>query len=420
MTDIVKKKKKIPLIKIKGIGKRGKNPHVNFAPTDTPQKLSMFKEESLTEQPVVVVAKSSKTGRNIKHRFRTPEEAAKHYHKWLTSGRLKNVQLTTEELSYDIIGALSDKANDYSIHNQLIQEVYSRGLNDWTEDKPVTKQQWAFARVNSFLEGGRALELDEDLITEAVYKITARTSNKSLGRLARRKDSIGRQAKAELKRRLDAEAQSVYTNKGAAQRKLQNALVGRTKITPAIATKLIKTLGINPKSAVAKSINAVAKKTEVEKTIKKHVKKHLKSAEHLAQEKAERKAQREAARKAAAEEAERLKNQRLTAKQQRARELEDQRKAEEDKRIADIVAATIARQNAEANAIAIKNRASEELRKKIKPRPQPDTGVVPTQKKGVLSSVLKLLGKKKKARPAVSSSGRPLAPIEIAALKDSE
>ena len=78
------KDKKLKPILIKGIGKRGKNPHINLNPTDDPKQdryKRSLRERYLTEQPVTVKAKSSKTGRVIVKHFRTPEDAANHYHK---------------------------------------------------------------------------------------------------------------------------------------------------------------------------------------------------------------------------------------------------------------------------------------------------------------------------------------------------
>lgn len=265
----LKERKPVP-IKIKGIGKRGKNPHVDFNPVDSTNKGgSMFKESRfIKEQQVVVKAKSARTGRAVTKRFRSPEEASKHYHKWLTSGRVQNVQLASEE-------ALIQKAEQYDLPEELIFEVYDRSVADWNDSSNLTEQQWAFAGVNSFLEGGAAFDKYEDLISEVKkYRITAKTSNKSLGKLSSRKDALGREAKSELARRMKKEKSSKYGNKAAASKKLQSALIGKSSITPNTAKKIITTLGINPKSAVAKSLTKVAKKQHEKKSIDKIVKKH--------------------------------------------------------------------------------------------------------------------------------------------------
>lgn len=301
-------KKKINPIAIKGIARKGLNRYINFNPTDDPKdRFKSICENLLTEQPVTVKAKSSRTGRTIVKHFRTPEDAAKHYHKWLTSGKLRNVQLATE--------ALQNKSNNYDISYNILAEVFDRGLNDWSTDKPLTQEQWAFARVNSFIQGGKALELDEDLISEArEYRITARTSNKSLGRLAKRKDAIGRQAKQELKRRLELAASQKFKNKGTAKKKLENVLQGKTQINTTVAKKIINTLGLNPKSAIAKSLTAVAFKHEEDRNLQKQVNKHVQSAEFK-------------------------KQQRIQTRQLKQKELEDAKAKEEKKRMKKIIAA---------------------------------------------------------------------------------
>lgn len=410
---IKKKEKQLTPIQIKGIGKRGKNPYIEHNPDDAVKKPNIFREGLLSEQPVKVQAKSSKTGRTITHRFNSPQEAAAHYHKWLTSGRIRNVQLVSEQ--YEVLAALAEKAYEYDVSNEIIQEVYFRGIDDWSGDKPTNQQQWAFARVNSFLEGGRALELDEDLILEANdYKITNKTSNKSLGRLARRKDSLGRKAKTELNRRLKAEKDSVYGNKGSASKKLQSALTGKSKITPLTAKKLIATLGINPKSAVAKSLNSVANKTaekkKIQSKVNKEVQKQLQSAELKKQLRDQAKQQKRL-------ESEKLKNQLLDAKAKKARDREDLRARAEAERISQLVHTHIKPVMDKVDKLTTTLPAVIPPHKEPKItrlKPMPDTGPKEKviKKKGLLASMLKFLGKGK-SRPAVSSVGRPLTAIEL-------
>jgi len=194
---VEKHKRKIEPISIKGVRKRGKNPHINFDPRDPdPKKI----ERSLKE-----------------------------------------------------------KAINSDLPFELLREVWERGLSDYITSKvetvkpDITPYQWAFARVNSFIAGGRALELDEDLVCEAKsYKITKQTSNKSLGRLARRKDALGAQARAELASRRS----HVYGSKKEASRTLGDVLHGKAKMDHSTAKKIIRTLGMNPKSAAAKTLTA--------------------------------------------------------------------------------------------------------------------------------------------------------------------
>lgn len=50
----------------------------------------------------------------------------------------------------------------------LILEVYLRGALDWDESKNGDPNQYAFNRVNSFLSGGQAQQLDGDLLEDRV------------------------------------------------------------------------------------------------------------------------------------------------------------------------------------------------------------------------------------------------------------
>jgi hypothetical protein len=263
MKKKIKLDKKVKPITLKKFGSRGRNPHVNHHPTDMPKRPAQFGEAVISETPVIVKGKHSKNGRKVSRRYKDAESARQHYLKWLRDGKYRDVQLESDK------EALVNKANEYDLDPEMIMEIYDRGLADWSNDKPTTPEQWAFARVNSFLEGGRAFEMDEDLLIvegRRPYQITAKTSNKSLGRLAKRKDALGRQARAMLSDRLGARKNSKLKNKQAAKKKLESALSG-SKITPELATKMIATLGLNPKSAAAKALNAVAaKKAEKKKT----------------------------------------------------------------------------------------------------------------------------------------------------------
>lgn len=259
----MEKKKKITPIAIKGYSVRKKpffgnrnTKHVNFSPTE-----KSITEDQLSEAPVTVKAKSSKTSRVIVKRFKSREDAAKHYIKWLKKGNKREVSLESKSLASDI-------------PLEILQEVYNRGLSDWSAEKPFSQDQWAFSRVNSFIQGGSALDMDSDLISEVrIYKITAKTSNKSLGKLSKRKDTVGRQARSELRKRLAKAKVGSFDNKKIASKKLQSVLSGKSSLSPAIAKKLIKTLEINPKSHVAKSLNKVAKDTKAKKVIGSKIKK---------------------------------------------------------------------------------------------------------------------------------------------------
>ena len=57
------------------------------------------------------------------------------------------------------------KKSGYSL--ETLEEVYNRGLSSWDESTNQTPEQYGFGRVNSFIAGGYAMELDEDLLNES-------------------------------------------------------------------------------------------------------------------------------------------------------------------------------------------------------------------------------------------------------------
>jgi shikimate kinase len=60
--------------------------------------------------------------------------------------------------------ALREKSDKTGIVFEVLQEVYQRGLDSYQESKTITAEQWAFARVNSFISGGKnTIEEDADL-----------------------------------------------------------------------------------------------------------------------------------------------------------------------------------------------------------------------------------------------------------------
>jgi hypothetical protein len=48
----------------------------------------------------------------------------------------------------------------------ILEEVYNRGYNTWNQSFGYSPEQFAFDRVNSFISGGFAVQLDEDLLDE--------------------------------------------------------------------------------------------------------------------------------------------------------------------------------------------------------------------------------------------------------------
>jgi Domain of unknown function (DUF6321) len=69
------------------------------------------------------------------------------------------VVLTNEEKL-----SLYKKSQKTSIPVDILEEVYRRGYSIWNDSFEGTPEQFAFDRVNSFIAGGFALQLDEDLL----------------------------------------------------------------------------------------------------------------------------------------------------------------------------------------------------------------------------------------------------------------
>lgn len=65
--------------------------------------------------------------------------------------------------------SLHNKSNKSGIPFEIISEVFERGYNAWTPDMTHTAEQNAFNRVNSYISGGKARELDSDLIEKEVW-----------------------------------------------------------------------------------------------------------------------------------------------------------------------------------------------------------------------------------------------------------
>jgi hypothetical protein len=59
--------------------------------------------------------------------------------------------------------SLYKKSQKSGISTDILEEVYRRGYDTWSEVFGGTPEQFAFDRVNSFVAGGFAAELDEDL-----------------------------------------------------------------------------------------------------------------------------------------------------------------------------------------------------------------------------------------------------------------
>ena len=64
--------------------------------------------------------------------------------------------------------SLHKKATKTGIPYEVLEEVFHRGVNSWTERHAKTPQQFAFDRVNSFVSGGKAFHEDDADLQESV------------------------------------------------------------------------------------------------------------------------------------------------------------------------------------------------------------------------------------------------------------
>ena len=62
--------------------------------------------------------------------------------------------------------SLYKKSQNSGIPTDILEEVYRRGHSIWDEYFGGTAEQFGFDRVNSFIAGGFAMDLDEDLLDE--------------------------------------------------------------------------------------------------------------------------------------------------------------------------------------------------------------------------------------------------------------
>lgn len=85
--------------------------------------------------------------------------------------KIKILKSFTEERKAcsKIYKKIEEKAENFEIPVDILGEVYDRGLESWGENSFISAEQHAFGRVNSFLNGGKALIEDSDL-AEACWK----------------------------------------------------------------------------------------------------------------------------------------------------------------------------------------------------------------------------------------------------------
>jgi len=64
--------------------------------------------------------------------------------------------------------SLAKKAGKNSLPLSVVEQVYVRGFLEADTNSQNSVEQQAFQRVDSFIHGGKAVRLDEDLLGEAI------------------------------------------------------------------------------------------------------------------------------------------------------------------------------------------------------------------------------------------------------------
>lgn len=83
---------------------------------------------------------------------------------------MKNYKSLSKDISEARIDALQKKAKESGIPYAILKKVYDRGMAAWKGGhRPgANSHQWAFARVNSFIVGGKTRKTaDADLWKKA-------------------------------------------------------------------------------------------------------------------------------------------------------------------------------------------------------------------------------------------------------------
>ena len=75
-------------------------------------------------------------------------------------------QVAVAQLSEAALESLLKKSQKSGIPADVLEEVYLRGASYWEPELNITQEQFAFQRVNSFVAGGLAREMDSDLMEE--------------------------------------------------------------------------------------------------------------------------------------------------------------------------------------------------------------------------------------------------------------
>ena len=84
---------------------------------------------------------------------------------------IKQQGLHVAALTTEAKMSLYKKSQKSGISTDILEEVYYRGYSIWNESFGQTPEQFAFDRVNSFISGGFAAQLDDDLMETQYFAI---------------------------------------------------------------------------------------------------------------------------------------------------------------------------------------------------------------------------------------------------------
>ena len=129
---------------------------------------------------------------------------------------------------------------------EVILEVFVRGIEDW-DGGSNSPAQYAFNRVNSFIAGGKAYEMDSDLVEDSSKRAADQTSNlkRKIGRKSetlRSKQSVSSKSTTLFKRRHGGKTSQHRQDAGMGRSSSADADTARTKRPKGGITKMHKDL----------------------------------------------------------------------------------------------------------------------------------------------------------------------------------
>lgn len=101
--------------------------------------------------------------------------------------------------------ALKKKSVKSGVDDKVVKEVYLRGLVAWKEEYAVSREQYAFARVNSFINKGKTYYEDDADLQEASYRDSGYSNMLKASRKADRIADQDRKKREEQERKKPVE-----------------------------------------------------------------------------------------------------------------------------------------------------------------------------------------------------------------------